>query len=512
MTSSDALRELPRLGPHTRLPDLVGGPRAVPEQVGIVHLGWGAFHRGHQAVFTEDAMAASGDLRWGILGDVERTAHVVDMVRPQHGRYTVLSVGQDETGVTVESARVLGSVMDVAFPGTETPRLLAAITAPTTHLVTLTVTEKGYSRRPDGRLNTDLVAGDLAALTAEESAGSDDVSSAAPAMSAIGLLVRGLAARRRTSGQPITVLSCDNMPENGAVLQRVVEEFVDTALPGTAGGPLRGWLNRSVTFPGSMVDRITPATTPELLDHVAEIIGARDEAAVVAEPFTQWVIEDRFAAPRPAWELVGAQLTDDVVPWENAKLRMLNGTHSVLAYAGRLGGHTTLAQAVADPEILRHARTYMFDDALPTLDPPTGADLHAYGEQLLWRFANPATGHTTRQVSTDGTLKIPFRWGEVVVWNLRQGRVPQGVAYGLAAWSEFVRRAVRDGVDLGDPAGSDRLSAAVQRIGTADAPRAAAALIALPGVLPEGAGTDARLTAAVVDHANALAAATDVLL
>lgn len=506
-----ASTDLPRLHPTTPLAPGVTGPRVVPDGVGIVHLGWGAFHRAHQAVYTEDAMAATGDLRWGILGDVERTPQLVDAVRPQQGRYTVLSVGLDEAGVVVESARVVGSVLDVAYPGEETPRLLEAMAAPTTHLITLTVTEKGYTRRPDGHLDTDQAAADIAALAAEEAAGSDDASAARPAATAVGLLVRGLAARRRAGGQPLTVLSCDNMPDNGKVLKAVVDELIETALPSAAGDALRTWLATSVTFPGSMVDRITPAATPAVLDTVAAFIGARDEAAIIAEPFAQWVIEDNFAAPRPAWELVGAELTEDVVPWENAKLRLLNGTHSVLAYSGRLAGHATLAETVTDPAIIEHARVFMFDDALPTLTPPPGADLRGYGEELLRRFANPATGHTTRQVSTDGTQKIPFRWGVVAAWNLAQGRVPQGVAYGLAAWSEFVRRAVRDDVELGDPAGAQRLAATAREVGLDDVAGVATALVALPGVLPDGAGTDPRLIAAVVQHATALADAGDRL-
>ncbi|QTE28937.1 mannitol dehydrogenase family protein [Pengzhenrongella sicca] len=497
--------ELRRLGEGLHLSEGVTLPRAIPEGVGIVHLGWGAFHRGHQAVYTEDAMAATGDLRWGILGDVERTPQLVDAVRPQGGWYTVLSVGLDAEGNVVESARVVGSVVDVAYPGKETPRLLGAMTAPTTHLITLTVTEKGYTRRPDGHLDTDQADPDIRALAAEESAGSGDVSAASPAATAVGLLVRGLAARRRAGGYPLTVLSCDNMPDNGKVLKAVVDEFLDVALPGAAGELLRNWLSGSVTFPGSMVDRITPATTPEVLDKVAGVIGARDEGAIIAEPFTQWVIEDNFAGPRPAWELVGAELTDDVVPWEDAKLRLLNGTHSLLAYAGRLAGHTTLAEAVTDPAIAEHARAFMFDDALPTLAAPDGADLRAYGDELMRRFANPATGHTTRQVSTDGTQKIPFRWGVAATWNLERGRVPQGVAYGLAAWSEFVRRAVRDGAELGDPAGAERLSSVVREVGLDDIPGVATALVALPGVLPAGAGTHTGLVAAVVGHAVALA-------
>lgn len=503
MTSTDAM---PRLSSTTALPEGVAPPRALPTGVGIVHLGWGAFHRAHQAVYTEDAMAASGDLRWGILGDVERSPQVREALRPQEGRYTVLSVGLDSGGARQESARVVGSVVDVAYPGEETPRLLAAMAAPSTHVITVTVTEKGYCRGADAHLDVALVRADAEALAQEEANGSAEVTCAVAASTAVGLLVRGLAARRRASGAPVTVLSCDNMPENGHVLRAVVSELLDVALPGAAGDALRGWLAENVRFPSCMVDRITPATTPAVLERVAQVIGARDEAAVAAEPFTQWVIEDDFAGPRPPWELAGAEIVPDVLPWEHAKLRMLNGTHSLLAYAGRVFGHATLAQTVVDPVILPHARAFMFADALPTLVAPEGADLHAYGEELLDRFANPATGHTTAQVSTDGSQKIPIRWGVPAEEALAAGRVAHGVAFGLAAWCEFVRRAVAAGADLGDPAGQERLTAAVRAAGVEDAAACARALVALPGLLPDGVGTDPALVAEVVARACELAA------
>ena len=497
----------PRLGTDTPLPAGVVPPPVVPTGVGIVHLGWGAFHRAHQAVYTEDAMAASGDLRWGILGDVVHTAGKVATLREQGGRYTVLTVGLNPDGSPLEQARVVASVLDVAFQGDETPRLLAAMAAPTTHLVTLTITEKGYCRTGDGHLDLEKVQPDVDALVAELG-GADDV---APAATAVGLLVRGLAARFRGDATPITVLSCDNVAHNGAVLRAVVDELLAAA--GPVAADLTAWLAAHTTWPSSMVDRITPAVTPQTLDRVEHLLGAHDEAAVSGEPFRQWVVEDSFAGPRPAWELAGAQIVDadGVTAWEEAKLRMLNGTHSLVAYAGRLFGYATMAEAVVSPEIAAHARAYMVDDAMPSVTPPAGADLPAYAESLLERFANPATGHSTRQVSTDGTQKIPFRWGGALRFALDGGRVPDGIAFGLAAWTEFVRRAVRDGVDLGDPAGAPALTAAVAAAG-GSVEGVARALLALPGVLPGDAGTHPALADAVVGHATALAAASDTLL
>ena len=483
-----------------------------PERVGIVHLGIGAFHRAHQAVYTARSMAQTGDPSWGILGVTQRSATVRDQLRPQGGVYGVLTAGRDDDGASEAggpalrvgedlSLEFVGAVVDVAYPAEETDRVLDVLSAPTTHVVTLTITEKGYARLPDGSLDVARVRPDLNVLAGGQ---------AAPSSSAIGLLVRGLAARQRTSGAPITVLTCDNMVENGRVLERLVREAVDAALPGERGADLRTYLDEKVAFPCSMVDRIVPATTGEQRDLVEQRLGVRDEGLVVGEPFTQWVVEDRFAGPRPAWERAGATFTDDVAGFEQAKLRLLNGTHSLLAYAGALAGHATIADAVADPEIAEHARTYLFDDALPTLTPPDGLDLRAYGEEILRRFANPHTGHTTIQVAMDGTQKIPFRWGGVLADALAADRVPRGVAFGLVSWARFVRRrtlaAAGHGEDVpgGSGTGVDdpRADELADLVGP-DVPAAASdekdqltRLVTLPGLVPAppGALADILLT------------------
>lgn len=510
------------------LPGTAAAPVA-PDQIGIVHLGIGAFHRAHQAVYTERAMAATGDRNWGILGVTQRSATVRDQLRPQGGVYGVLTAGP--ASAAAEARReadaatgratatgwsgaaglavgdelrldLVGAVVDVAYPAEETARVLAELAAPTTHVVTLTITEKGYARLPGGGLDVNRVRPDLDALAASAP------ESAAASSSAIGLLVRGLAARHRAGDAPITVLTCDNMVENGRVLERLVREAVDAALPGAEGDGLRAYLDSRVAFPCSMVDRIVPATSTGQRDAVERALGVRDEGLVVGEPFSQWVIEDRFAGPRPAWERAGATLTSDVAPYEQAKLRLLNGTHSLVAYAGALAGHGTIAEAMSDPRIADHARTYLFDDALPTVTPPDGTDLREYGEEILHRFANPHTGHTTIQVAMDGTQKIPFRWGGVLADRLAVGRVPLGLAFGLASWAEFVRRRTLaaggqgadvpggsgEGVD--DPragelaalvggAGSGAVVAdAGSGVGAADAEAVLRRLIALPGLLP----------------------------
>ncbi|WP_125773189.1 mannitol dehydrogenase family protein [Antribacter gilvus] len=511
---------LHRSAPPAGLPQPVS-----PTDVGVVHLGIGAFHRAHQAVFTDRAMALSGDLRWGILGVTQRSAGVRDQLRPQDGVYAVLTAGAAGGGSSSGdgsaalgdglSLELVGAVVDVAYPAEETPRVLAALAAPTTHVVTLTITEKGYARRPDGGLDVDRVRPDLEALRAEELAvGSDEnnpeqatatsseqkvvLGAAEPgaASSAIGILVRGLAVRRRVSGDlPLTVLTCDNMVDNGRVLERLVREAVDAALPGAEGAALRAYLDAAVTFPCSMVDRIVPATTPAQRDAVEAALGVRDEGLVVGEPFTQWVIEDRFAGPRPPWEAAGATLTADVAPYEQAKLRLLNGTHSLVAYSGWLAGHATIAEAVGDPAIAEAAREYLFDDALPTLDAPF--DLRSYGEEILHRFANPHTGHTTIQVAMDGTQKIPFRWGGVLGDSLSAGRVPGGLVLGLAAWAEFVRRRVMAGEVVDDPRAAE-LAEVVHGAG-GDREATVRGLLGVPGLLPDVAVGHEALLGAVVD-------------
>ncbi|MBO3083221.1 mannitol dehydrogenase family protein [Cellulomonas fengjieae] len=398
-------------------------------RVGLVHLGLGAFHRAHQAVYTEDAAAAAGETRWGILGVTQRSARVVDQLAPQDGLYGVLTKGTDQT-----SLRLVGSLRDVAFPGTDTPRVVATIAAPGTHVVTLTVTEKGYRRAADGGpdLQDPDLAADLAALAGELRGAHPD----SPARSPLGLLLRGLALRRRRDAGPLTVVCCDNLADNGAVLAALVAATLD-AVPG--GDRLRDWVEASVRFPGTMVDRIVPATTEAHRAEARALLGLDDAGLVVGEPFSQWVVEDRFAGPRPAWERAGATLTEEVAPFERAKLRVLNASHSTLAYLGALRGHVTIAQAVADPDLVAAARALIDDDVLPTLVAPDGLDLAGYRDDVLARFANPNTGHTTVQVAMDGSVKLPQRLLGTVRDRLDAGAVPTAAAGAVAAWIAYVR-------------------------------------------------------------------------
>ncbi len=371
-------------------------PMDVPSSVGLVHLGIGAFHRAHQAVYTEDA----GD-GWGICGITQRSAAVAELLTPQDGLYGVLVRGPGGA-----SARVVGAVREV-LTGEDT---VARLSDPEVRVVSLTVTEKGYRRDPaTGRLRFDdpEIALDLAGR---------------PPRTVIGRLVAGLVRR----DAPVTVLCCDNLTANGEALRGLVRSYAERA--GVE-------IPCDVTFPSSMVDRIVPATTPEDLDEASRLLGVRDEAAVVTEPFTQWVIEDAFAAGRPAWERAGAILTSDVAPYETMKLRLLNGAHSMLAYLGT--GY--VSDAIG--EFGDVVRRYMDEDAGPTLAVPSGFDLEAYKTSLLERFANPALKHRVAQIAMDGSQKLPPRLLGVVRDRLAAGAEPRWAALGVAAWMRHVRTA-----------------------------------------------------------------------
>ncbi|MBO3088097.1 mannitol dehydrogenase family protein [Cellulomonas dongxiuzhuiae] len=428
---------LPRLSAATwadraarGLPDEVRGPAVDPATltIGQVHLGIGAFHRAHQAVCAEDAAAATGETGWGLLGVTQRSARVADQLGPQDGLYGVLTTGADAT-----SLRVVGAVRGVAFPGRDTALVLDTVAAPTTHVVSLTVTEKGYRRAPDGRLDTAAhdVAADLASATGELRH-DDDAATLTP----IGLLVRGLVRRHRTSGAPLTVVSCDNLTDNGAVLAGLVTQAL-AAVPGA--DDVAAWVASCVRFPSSMVDRIVPATSGAHRAEAEALLGLHDEALVAGEPYFQWVVEDDFAGPRPAWEHAGATFTHDVAPFERAKLRILNATHSTLAYHGALRGYATIAEAVADPDLEALVRALVDEDVLPTLVAPDGLDLPAYRDEVLHRFANPRTGHTTLQVAMDGSQKLPVRLLGTVADRLAAGSVPHAAARAVAGWVAYLR-------------------------------------------------------------------------
>jgi fructuronate reductase len=374
--------------------------------IGIVHFGIGAFHRAHMAVYTDDAMAG-GEGDWGILGVSLRSAGVRDQMAPQDGLYTLV-----ERSTEGSKARIIGAVADVLVASAEHERLVATLAAPTTHIASFTITEKGYCRAPDGSLDLTLA---------------DD-------RSAYSYLTEAFA-RRRDAGLPgLTLLSCDNLAGNGAQLQRLMDEYLDARAP-----ELRGWFEAECACPSTMVDRIVPATTDVDRAEIEAMLGMRDEAAVVTEPFSQWVIEDKFAGPRPAWEKHGAQVTSDVHAYETAKLRMLNGAHSALAYLGLKRGHEFVHQAIADPELAPSIDRLMREEAASSLIPAPGQDLNTYADDLIERFKNPALNHRLIQIAMDGSQKIPQRCLETLAFHQKQGQQCPAILTAIGAWLCHVR-------------------------------------------------------------------------
>ena len=404
---------------------------------GIVHFGIGAFHRAHQAVYTDDAMAA-GDRDWGIIGVSLRSGDVADQMEPQDGLFTV-----SERGSGSPHTRLIGTVQRVIVAPRDPAAVVAALASSSTHIVSFTVTEKGYCRTPAGQL-------DLAMLEPEL------VKGATPS-SIYGFLAAGLARRRAAGIAGLTLVSCDNLAENGAVLSGLLNAYLDRVDPGLAA-----WFRRECACPSTMVDRIVPAVTDADRQQIADTIGLDDAAAVITEPFRQWVIEDRFAGPRPRWEVGGAQLVSDVRQHEAAKLRMLNGAHSALAYLGLAQGHDFVHQAIADPTLRPLIERLMRDEAGLSLGGDPGLDIDAYAAQLLARFANPALPHRLAQIAIDGSQKIPQRWLEPLAINLAAGRACPATLKALAAWMLHVRGDARP---VDDPMAA-QLAALWQSAGT----------------------------------------------
>lgn len=390
------------------LPTSVARPQydRTTQQAGIVHFGIGAFHRAHQAWYTDAAMNA-GDAHWGIIGVSLRSDAVAQQMNPQEGLYCVAERSAEGTAY-----RLIGAVQRVLVAAQEPQAVIAAIVAPHTHIISLTITEKGYCRAADGSL-------DLAQ---------------AGAGSAYAFITAGLASRKAAGLGGLTLLSCDNLANNGTQLQRLMTEYIAHHAPA-----LLEWFHAHCTCPCTMVDRIVPATTAQDRATIAQALGMVDEAVVITEPFSQWVIEDKFAGPRPRWELVGAQFTADVQAYENAKLRMLNGAHSALAYLGLARGHVYVHQAIADANLRPLIETLMRDEAATSLTPANGQDLKAYTQALLARFANPALNHKLIQIAMDGSQKIPQRWLETLAHHQRTSRQCPAILTALAAWINHVR-------------------------------------------------------------------------
>ena len=402
-----------RLGNATLglLPAGVQRPRFDRAKVrpGIVHLGVGAFHRAHQAVFTDDCLNA-GDLGWGITAASLRQADTKDALAPQDGLYT-LSLRQNDA----QTLRVVGSIGQIVVAPQDPQALIAAMTDPGVRIVSMTITEKGYC--------ADVATGDL---RMDDPGVQHDLAHPATPRTALGLLTRALMQRRAAGIKPFAVLSCDNLPGNGQLLHRILGQFAHAQNP-----DFGRFVTQDVSCPSCMVDRIVPATTAADRSAIASHLGLLDAWPVMAEPFFQWVIEDQFPTGRPEWERSGVEFVADVAPYEAMKLRLLNGAHSTLAAMGRVCGYATVGEAMRDP-VIRSFLTAYWAEVAPTIAP--AIDVPDYTRRLMTRFDNTALHHKTAQIATDASLKVPQR----IIAPLRAlaalGRPAPMLCFALAAW------------------------------------------------------------------------------
>lgn len=388
-------------------------------RVGIVHFGVGGFHRSHQAMYLDQLLSLGRDRDWGVCGvgllPADRAR--ADALRRQDCLYTLLAKQDDGT----PEARIIGSLVECLYAPDEPQKVMARLTAPTTRIVSLTITEGGY--------NVDQVTGTFD--TSDAGVTADAASPTAP-QTVFGYVVEALRLRRAAGIAPFTILSCDNLPGNGNLAHTAFAAFADIRDPALAA-----WIRKSVAFPNSMVDRITPVTTPDHAAEIRERLGVDDRCPVVCEPFTQWVIEENFPSGRPSWERAGVQMVPDVHPYELMKLRLLNVSHQALAYPGYLCGYRRADEAMRDPLFERFLLGYMEYEAGPTLPPVPGIDLSWYRHSVIRRFANSAIGDTIARLCADTSDRIPKWMVPVVRLNVQAGGEVRRSATVIAAWTRY---------------------------------------------------------------------------
>ncbi|WP_150286535.1 mannitol dehydrogenase family protein [Rhabdaerophilum calidifontis] len=477
---------LPRLAAATlpKLPAPVRRPGYdwTAAAIGIVHLGLGAFHRAHQAAMIEDCLER-GESGWAIAGASLRSPETRDALAPQDGLYTLAVRGPGG-----EALRVIGAIRESLVAPEDPARLLARMARPETRIVSLTVTEKGYCHDPaSGTLNEahpDIL---------------HDLAHPERPKSAIGLLAAALRMRRMAGLRPFTVLTCDNLPANGRTVKRVIDRFA--ALLDADFGH---WVADQVACPASMVDRIVPATTDEDRARISAALGMEDRWPVVTEPFSQWVVEDHFPLGRPDLAASGAEMVADVTPFEHMKLRLLNGSHSTLAYLGYLAGYETIAETMADPAFARLVRRQMDADITPTLHMPPGHDLGAYKDRLIERFKNPALRHRTWQIAMDGSQKLPQRLLGMIRERLAAGAPVERPALAVAGWMRYVAGIDEAGrpIDIRDPLAS-RFAEIVARTGP-NPETLGRALLGMPEIFGVDLPADPRFTGPVLAALAAL--------
>jgi fructuronate reductase len=440
---------------------------------GIVHLGIGSFHRAHQAVYT-DSVLASGDRRWGIVGASLRSPDTRDALKAQDYLYTL------DLRAEAEALRVVGSLQDVLVAPENPAVLIETLCRPSVAVVSLTVTEKGYHYDPATR-----------ALNEGDADIRHDLAHPTAPRTAFGFLAAAIARRRELGQKPFTVLCCDNLPANGRTLHGLLSRYAQLASP-----DLGSFVRNEILCPDTMVDRIVPATTDADRRRLSDTIGVDDLWPVVAEPFSQWVIEDRFSSARPAWDEAGATFVGDVAPFESMKLRMLNGSHSALAYLGYLAGYETVAEAMGDDTLAGFAEGLM-TDAMPTLKLPSHIDAGAYKASLLARFRNTALHHRTWQIAMDGSQKLPQRILGPIRDRLAKGLPIERHALVVAGWMRYVTGIDEHSrpIDVRDPLLPD-FRGVLLNAGR-DVPRIVSALLGLKAIFGDDLPADPRFRQAV---------------
>jgi fructuronate reductase len=440
--------------------------------IGAVHFGPGAFHRVHQACYLDDALAQ--DPRWGIAAVSLHSAGVRDALAPQEGLYTLAVL--DEQPQT----RIIGALKHVLVAPESPDAVTQQLADPAVMLITATVTEKGYCLTSSGGLDFGHaeILHDLAHPTAPRSL--------------IGHLYAGLA-RRRTLGHALpNVVSCDNLTDNGPRLRRALVEFAREHDANVAR-----WIESEIAFPRTMVDSIAPATDAALRDRIAAQLGTVDRWPVQREAFTQWVIEDCMRGPQPDWAAIGVTITSDVAGFERAKLRLLNGAHSSLAYLGSLAGYETVAQAMRDQQLAKFVRSLMVEDIAPSVLAPRGFDVSDYIETVLRRFHNPALRHLLSQIAWDGSQKLPFRIFGTVQDTIQAGRPLARLCMPIAAWFHFIRRKALQGERAVDPQAEKLFEIGAACNG--EAGHDVRAFLALDRVFPATLATNAEFVTALTD-------------
>jgi fructuronate reductase len=439
-------------------------------RIGTVHFGPGAFHRAHQAFYFDRLLERDGSR--AICEVSLKTPSVRDALAPQDGLYTLMELDVTPT------VRVIGAIRELLVATEDPTAVSRRLAAPDTSLITITVTEKGYCLDGTGQL--DFGHPDIA----------HDLRNPEAPRSLIGWLVRGFQLRRERGLAPCLTVSCDNLSNNGATLRRAVLAFAahrDRALA--------DWIEERARFPRTMVDSITPATDAALRSRVAQALGLQDAWPIQREQFAQWVVEETDSAAQPDWTSVGVTVSRDVSAYERAKLRLLNGPHSTLAYLGLLAGLETVAQAMAQPALRAFIERLMLEDIEPTLAAPQGEELVAYRQSILRRFENPAMRHHLAQIAWDGSQKLPIRILGTVADAIRAHRPLARLALPIAAWMHFIRAQAASAVPLVDPL-RDQLAVCGQRA-TGDSQHDLPMFLALPGVFPPDLARNAEFVQAL---------------